>query len=143
MSYLVFGSGSCGIGAEPVGQAVGAGEHAEHARHGLGARRIDAADAGMRMRGAHHYRIGLAVDAEVIAEAAMAGDEPRVLFARRGLADGLEIRLVHGDNFLLHWLLRDVGQRSGVFYHYRMRLRRARTRHGAQGRPAGERGLIH
>ena len=62
MSYLVLGSGSCGMAPSPSAEAIGAGEHAEHARHRLGARRIDAADAGMRMRRAHHHRIGLAIE---------------------------------------------------------------------------------
>jgi hypothetical protein len=77
-------------GAKSVGAAVGAGEDAEHARHGLGARRIDSADACMRMRRAQHHRIGLAVDAEVIAEAAMSRCQPRVLVADDRLADGAE-----------------------------------------------------
>ena len=46
--------------AEPVGEAVGAGEHAEHARHRLGARGVDPTDAGVRVRRAHHRGIGLA-----------------------------------------------------------------------------------
>ena len=81
-----------------VGQAVGPGEDAEHARQGAGARRIDAANARMRMRRAHHRGIGLMVELEIVAEAAFAGDQPLVLGAAHGPADEAEAVLVgfHG-----------------------------------------------
>ena len=78
-------------GGEPVGAAIGAGEHAEHARHRLGARRIDAENARMRMRRAHHHRIGLALEAEIVAEAAASGGEPLVFLAGDRLADRAEV----------------------------------------------------
>src|SRR5262249_61756297 len=93
-------------GSESVGEAVGAGEDAEHARHGLGARRVDAEDARVRMRGAQHHRVGLAVDAEIVAEAAAAGGEPRVLFAHDRLTAEAEAYLP-GSRFLL-----EVGHRG-------------------------------
>ena len=87
MSNLVFGTGSCGIGAELVGGAIGAGEHAEHAGHRLRPRGIDRDNARMRIRRAHHHRIGLAVETEIVGEAALAGDQPLILLARHRLAD--------------------------------------------------------
>ena len=79
-----------GNGAEPVGATVGAGEHAEHARHHLGARRIDAENARVRMLRTQHHRIGLALEAEVIAEAAASGCKPPVFIAGQRLADRAE-----------------------------------------------------
>ncbi len=115
-------------GAEAVGQAIGAGEHAEHARHYFGARRIHAADAGMRVRGADHHRMSLAVEVKIVAEAAVAGDEPLVLLAGHRLADGAEARLVH-----FHGRLGGVGHRSdevatmaGCFIGWRVTAARVR-----------------
>ena len=90
MSNLVEGTGVCGIGLQAVGQAVRAGEHAEHARHRLGRGGVDADDARVRMRRAHHRRVGLAVDAEIVAEAALAGQQALVLLAADRMADGGE-----------------------------------------------------
>ena len=80
-------------GLEPIGRAIGAGEDAEHARHRFCPRRIDRDDARMRIRRAHHRRIGLAVESEIVGEAAIAGDEPRIFLARHRLADEAEARL--------------------------------------------------
>jgi hypothetical protein len=77
-------------GAQPVREAVRAREHGEHARHRLGARGVDAADARMRVRGAHHHRMGLAIENEIVAEPPLAGGEPRVLLADDRLADETE-----------------------------------------------------
>ena len=74
-------------GLEIVGYAIGAGEHPKHARHRVGPRRIDGDDARMRIGRAHHHRISLPVEREVVGKAALAGDEPRVLLARQRLAD--------------------------------------------------------
>ena len=74
-------------GFELVGREIGAGEHAEHARHRLRRRSIDRDNARVRIGRAHHDRIGLAVEIEIVGEAAFAGDEPRVLGAGHGLAD--------------------------------------------------------
>ena len=70
-------------GRQAIGGAIGAGEDAEHARHGFRRRGIDGGYARMRMRRAHHRRIYLAVEIEIVGEAALAGDEPLVLFARQ------------------------------------------------------------
>ena len=89
MSYFVFGSGSCGIGSSPSASAIGAGEDAEHARHRRPPRAVSIRDdARMRMRRAHHRRIGLTRQAEIVAEAALAGEQPRVFLAPHRLADG-------------------------------------------------------
>ena len=74
-------------GAEPVRETIGAGENAEYARHCLGAPRFDAPDAGVRMRRAHHHRIGLSFDVEIIAEPSAASRQPRVLLASERLTD--------------------------------------------------------
>src|SRR5260370_38615784 len=71
---------------EIVGQAVGAGEDAEHARQRAGARRVDAANAGMGMGRADHRRIGLMRELEIVAEAALPGEKRLVLGAARGLS---------------------------------------------------------
>jgi len=53
---------------ELVGGAIGAGVDAEHAGHCLRRRRVDGEDAGVRVRRAHHHRIGLPRDLEVVGE---------------------------------------------------------------------------
>ncbi len=72
---------------EPVGDRVGAGEHGEHPgqRHGGGG--VDAANAGMGVRRAHHDRMRLAGKLDVVAEAALAGQQLRVFLARDRPAD--------------------------------------------------------
>jgi len=106
--HVVFGLGQriVGDGGKPVGEAVGASEDAEHPRHCRGPPRVDAEDARVRMRGAQHHRIGLALDAEIVAEAAAAGGEPRVLLAHDRLTDEAEAH-VPGSRFLL-----EVGHRG-------------------------------
>ena len=86
---------------EPVGQAIGASEDAEHARQHTGGRRFDAADARMRMRRAHHRGISLMVEPEIVAEAALAGEKPLVLGAPQRLADETIGGLLgfHDDSF--------------------------------------------
>ena len=70
-----------------IRQQVGAGEHREHAIRGARLRRCDRADARMRMRRAHHHRIGLARQVDVVAETAGAGDEAQVLLPPDVAAD--------------------------------------------------------
>ena len=91
--HVVFGLGQRIVrnGGKAVGEAIRAGEHAEHARHRHGAHRIHPEDARMRMRGAHHHRVGLAVETEIVAEPAAAGGEPLVFLAHDGLADDAEV----------------------------------------------------
>src|SRR6202023_3530383 len=94
-------------GAELVAKAIGARERAEHARHRAHRAGVDPADARMRMRRAHHRGIGLAVELEVGAEPAVAGDEAGVLVARDRLADEPVMRVgglygvIHGQ--VLSW----------------------------------------
>src|SRR5262245_44801037 len=107
--HVVFGLRQwiVGNGNKPVGEAVGAGEDAEHARHRLGARGIDGENARVRVRGTQHYRIALTLDAEIVAEEAASGDEPLILLARDRLADRAEAR-VRQRGFLV-----EVGHRTG------------------------------
>ena len=100
--HVVFGLGQRIVrdGGKPVGEAVDAGEDAEDARHRLGAPAVDAEDARVRVGGAQHHRVGLAVDAEIVAEAAAAGGEPLVLLADDGLTDGAEA-CFRGSRFLI------------------------------------------
>ena len=84
-----------------VGGAVGAGEHAEHARHRLRRRGIDRDNARVRIRRTHHHRIGLAVEIEIVGEAALAGDQPRILLARHRLADEAVAGFVR-SGFVVH-----------------------------------------
>jgi hypothetical protein len=46
----------------------------------------------MGMRRAHHHRIGLAVEADVVAEAALPGEEFGIFLADDGRPDGGEAR---------------------------------------------------
>src|ERR1700757_4406393 len=49
----------------------------------------------MRQRRAHHRRMGLPLEQEIVAEAALAGEQPLVLGAADRFADEAEIGLVH------------------------------------------------
>ena len=83
---------------KPGGETVGAAERAEHARHRAGAGEIDAANARMRVRRAHDRGVALPRRVEVIAKAAGAGRQPRVLLAGQRMADETKlggIRLFH------------------------------------------------
>ena len=73
-------------GAEAVGLAIGAGEHAEHAGQRQRSGLVDRDDARMGVRRAHHRRVGLPGKIEIVGEAALADDQPRVFVARHGLA---------------------------------------------------------
>ena len=84
-----------------VGGAVGAGEHAEHARHRLRRRGIDRDNARMRIRRTHHHRIALAVEIEIVGETALAGDQPRIFLARHRLADEAVAGFVR-SGFVVH-----------------------------------------
>src|SRR5262249_59314820 len=97
-----------GDGGKSVGKAIDAGEHAKHPRHRFGLHSVDAEDAGVRVRGAQHYRIALALDAEIVAEEAASGDEPLVLLARDRLADRAEARVCQRD-FLVEVAHRRLG----------------------------------
>ena len=75
--------------AQPVGLDVLAGEHGQHAGHGLGRGLVDAADPRMGVRAAHEVGVGLAVLVDVVGVAALAGDEALVLLADDRGADAL------------------------------------------------------
>lgn len=68
-------------GAETVGEDVGPGEDAEHARHRARGAGVDRDDAGMSVRRAHHRRVRLAGQREVVAESPLAAEQPLVLRA--------------------------------------------------------------
>ncbi len=78
---------------QSVGNEIAAGEHGEHAGHRQRRRRVDAADARMRVRRAHHDGIGLAGQAHVIGIVALAGDEAQVLAPANRLPDAGARRL--------------------------------------------------
>ena len=80
-----------------VGLAIGAGEHAEHAGHRQRAGLVDRDDARMGVRRAHHRRVSLPGKIEVVGEAALADEQPRVFVARPGLPDEAEagFRFIH------------------------------------------------
>ena len=79
--------------ADQVAQAVGldvlAGEHRQHAGHGLGRGLVDAGDPRMGVRRAHEIGVRLAVLADVVGVAALAGDEALILAADDARADPL------------------------------------------------------
>ena len=54
----------------------------------------------MRIGRAHHRRVGLAIEVEIVAESALAGDEPRILHPPDWLSDGAEVGLGHGYRFV-------------------------------------------
>ena len=74
-------------GFQTVAQRVGAGEHGEHAGERERLRGVDRDDARVRVRRAQHGGPGLAGEVDVVAEAAAAGEQARVLLARDRLAD--------------------------------------------------------
>ena len=66
---------------------VGAGIDAKHARHRARGRGVDALDHAMRDAAAHHHRIGLAGELDVVGVAALAAHQRGVLGAGHRLAD--------------------------------------------------------
>ena len=77
--------------AKSVAPAVFAGEHAEHPRHGACRLDVDRNKARVRVGRTHEPGKDLTLEREVVAEAALAGDEPQVFLAAHRLADGLEM----------------------------------------------------
>ncbi len=75
---------------QSVGGAILAGRDAEHARHRRRRPRIDPRDPRMRVWRAHDGGIGLPRQSEIVAEPAMAGQEPLILLASQRLADGTQ-----------------------------------------------------
>src|SRR5262249_2955661 len=126
--------------------AVGAGEDAEHARHGLGPARVDGEDARVRVGRAQHHRVGLAIDAEIVAEASAAGGEPRVLLADDGLTDEAEA-CFRGSRFLVevghHGRLSAFLERSHVTWNEREWRTRSAPLPAAAGRGSAPSALRH
>ena len=87
----------------PSASASCAGEHREHARHGARLRRIDRADARVRVRRAHHGRVGLAGKIEIVAVAAASSDEPQIFLAANRVSD----TCVHDAYAFNVWAVRD------------------------------------
>ena len=73
---------------ETVLDRIRAREHGNGAGHRHGGGHIDAANARMGVGRAHHDGVGLAGEVDVVAEAALAGEELGIFLADDGLADG-------------------------------------------------------
>ncbi len=65
---------------------IGGRQDREHARHLFGLGQIDALEEAVRVAAAHHHRIGLARQIDVVGVAALAAQKGRILFAQHGLA---------------------------------------------------------
>src|SRR3989441_11716365 len=74
---------------EAIGRGVLAGQHRDHARYLHGAGAVDAPEACVGVRRAHHARVGLARQVEVVAVATLAGDEAQVFPSPNRLAETL------------------------------------------------------
>src|SRR5262249_42027354 len=72
-----------------IRRGLDAREHRDHAGRGEGGHGHDAIDARMRVRGAHEARVDLTRPADVVAAAAAAGEQARVLLAEDVLAYAL------------------------------------------------------
>ena len=87
----VLGHLQVGVGQEPrarhglqVAGRVGSGVDGEHAGRGLRRGRVDALDAGVRVRAAQHDRVHHAGQLDVVGEGAGAGEQARILAAADG-----------------------------------------------------------
>jgi hypothetical protein len=70
-----------------IGAEIGAGIDAEHPRHGARRRGVDALDHPVGVTAAHHHRIDLARQLDVVGVAAFAAHQDRVFGARHRLPD--------------------------------------------------------
>ena len=80
-------------GAEAVLGEIGAGENGDHARHRARGGRLDGPDPGMGMRRAHDDQVRLAGQVDVVVEAALTLQQPRIVEAPDPLPDPV---LPHG-----------------------------------------------
>ena len=80
---------AAGEGIVAGGRHVGAGPHAEHARHRLGGCGVDAPDDAVGVAGADDPGIGLAGQAEIVGVFALAAHQRVVLLAPHRLADAV------------------------------------------------------
>jgi len=103
---------------EAVCETISARADTEHARHGPGTRAINRNNARMRMPRAHHHRIGLAVEIEIVGEAALAGNEPRIFLALHRLADEAVAVFVR-SGFAVHRGSQAVGSPGPFLIHPR------------------------
>ena len=88
------GSGEVGNGCEAVGRRVRAGQKCEHPGHGACRFGVDCANPRVRMRRAHDRAVGLSRQIEIVAVAAEAGKEARILLAPYRVSDAC----LHGDD---------------------------------------------
>jgi len=74
---------------KPVGEVIGAAQHREHA--GCRERRllVDRDDAGMGMRRAHDHSVGHTRQRDVVAKAAISGQEATILLTPHRLTDAV------------------------------------------------------
>jgi hypothetical protein len=70
-----------------IGAPVRRGEHRQHGGHAACRRRVDPHDPRMRVRRAHHHRMGLAFERDVVGIAPGAAHEAQVLEPRQRPAD--------------------------------------------------------
>ncbi len=80
-AVLVVDLPAAGHAADVVGLHVGAGEHRDHARPGLGGRGIDAGDPRVRPLGAADEGIELSGPVDVVGVGASPAQEPHILLA--------------------------------------------------------------
>jgi hypothetical protein len=73
--------------AELLGERVGAGEHAQHARRGLGLGHVHALDAGMGVRREHRHPVALAGQGDVLDIAPESLQEALIFHAPHSLSD--------------------------------------------------------
>lgn len=67
---------------------TGPGKDPEHARQTARLRDVDRIDRAIRIAAADHHRIGLSREIEIVAVAALAAQQHRVLVPRHRLTDG-------------------------------------------------------
>ncbi len=78
---------AAGEGAVTGGGKIGSGPDAEHARHRLGGRRVDAAEDAVGVAGTHDPGIGLAGQVEIVGIFALAAHQRVVFLAADRLSD--------------------------------------------------------
>ena len=83
------GIGLCVSGFSAVGGGIRAGEHRDHARRGARRRDVDAPDPRVRVGRAHEARVRLAGQVDVVAVAAVADEQARVVLAEDRLAEAI------------------------------------------------------
>src|SRR5262249_39136238 len=76
-----------GEAAQLLRHRVGAGEHAEHARRGLGLGDVDALDAGVGVRREHRHPVTLPGQADVVDVASLPEQETLVFHSPHSLSD--------------------------------------------------------